>query len=291
MMRMGLRGIFAALGMALAMVPGTSSACTKCHQVPCSYVPAPAPAYQCVTEMVPYQVCRIVPRVQWQSISETVMERVCDTTFIDRPRVVCRPVYSTTYVQQCVTACRPVTETFYVNQCVTVCRPVTSVQQVTEYCMQTAIQYVSVPVKSHGCGLCHKPTPCGCATVAQTVCTPVPVVRNVCVTQYVPEVQTRQIPVTRTRMVPETKTISVPVVSCRMVSEVVTDKIPVTTFRCVPRTITRQVPITTCERVVETCYRPVTRMVPVCPAPAPVPTYAAPQAVPSMQSAVPTKQS
>ena len=57
-----------------------------------------------------------------------------------------------------------------------------------------------------------------------------------------------------------------------MVSEVVTDRIPVPNVRCVPKTITRRIPYPVCETVTETCYRPVTRMVPVRPGgPSPTP--------------------
>jgi hypothetical protein len=134
-------------------------------------------------------------------------------------------------------------------------------------------------VASRHCGLCGKTAPaCGCATVAQTCYTPVPVTRNISVTQLVSEIQTRQVPVTTTRFVPESREIKVPIVSCQMVSEVVTQKIPVVSFRCVPRQITRQVPYPVCETVAVTCYRPVTRMVPIVP-------VATPRAAPSGQTA------
>jgi hypothetical protein len=271
--------MLAALGFTLVGAPGMSWACTSCHQTPCVLVAAPAPAYQCVTEMVPYTVNRAVMRTQWQSITENVMVQEANTTYVERQRQVCRPVYDTTYVQRNITVCRPVSETTMVTQSVPVCRPVTTTQQVTEYCLQATTQLVTVPTAPHGCGLCGKTAPaCGCTTVAQTCYTRVPVTRNVQVTQYVSEMQTRQVPVTTMRLVSETKQVNIPLVSCRMVSEIVTEKIPVTTFRCVPKTITRQIPIPVCETVAVTCYRPVTRMVPVAPA-------ATPQAAPSSQAA------
>lgn len=285
-MRLWVRGVFAVLGIALVSAPGTSSACTTCHQTPCAMAPAPASAYQCVTEMVPYTVNRVVQRVQWQPVIETVMVKQANVTFVDQQRTVCRPVVDTTYVSRTITVCRPVCETTMVTQNVTVCRPVTTTCQVTEYCLQPTTQLVTVPTVSHACGHCGKVAPaCGHTTVAKTCLTPVPVVRDVQVTRMVPEVQTRQVPVTTTRIVSESKTIQVPVTNCRIVSEVITQKIPVTTFHCVPKTITRQVPVPVCETVAETCYRPVTRMVPVVCAPAPAPVYSAPQAAPSGQSA------
>jgi hypothetical protein len=210
---------------------------------------APAPAYQCVTEMVPYTVNRPVMRTEFREVTETIMVPEIDVTYVERQRVVCKPVFDRTTVQRTITTCRP--ETF--------------TQQVTEYCMQPTTQYVTVPVASHKCGHCGKVAPaCGCATVAQTCYTPVPVVR---------EVQC-------TRMVPETRVVDVPVVTCRMTQEVVTERIPITNVRCVPKQVTRRIPYPVCEVVTETCYRPVTRMVPCAPA-----TYAAPQAAPTAQTA------
>ena len=75
-----------------------------------------------------------------------------------------------------------------------------------------------------------------------------------------------------------------------MVQEVVTDRIPITRFHCVPKQITRQVPYPVCETVAVTCYRPVTRMVPIVyAAPAPAPTSQAAPA-PSDQATAPSKQ-
>lgn len=282
-MRIWIRGLLGALGILVLGAPGSLWACTTCHQTPCVIV-APQPAYQCVTEMVPYTVNRVVTRTAWRSVTETIMVREANTTFVECQRTICRPVYDTQYCQRTITVCRPVSETKMVTQCVQVCRPVTTTQQVTDYCLQPTTQLVNVPVQSHGCGICGKQAPaCGCVTVAQTCYQPVPVTRNVQVTQYIPEMQTRQVPVTCTRFVPETKTVNVPIVSCRMVSEVVNVKVPVTTFRCVPKEVTRQIPYPVCENVTVTCYRPVTRMVPCAPA-------ATPQAAPSGQSS-PSKQS
>lgn len=274
----------AAVGAALVASPAASRACHTCRQTPCVLVPAAMPAYQCVTEMVPYTVNRVVRRIEFREVTETIMAREVDVTYVERQRVVCKPVFDTTYVPRTVTTCRPVSETTTVTQTVTVCRPETTTQQVTEYCMQPTTQLVTVPAAPHKCGRCGKVAPaCGCVTVAQTCYTPVPVTRDVQVTRMVPEVQTRQVPVTRVQMVPETRTIDVPVTSCRIVREVVTEKVPVPNVRCVPRTITRRIPYPVCETVTETCYRPVTRMVPCAPVVSE--GYATPQAAPSSQAA------
>ena len=260
----------------------TALACHKCQKSPCVLV-APAPAMQCVTEMVPQTVYRTRTRMESRPVTETIMTRVANTQYVERPRTVCKPVFDTTYVQRTVFSCRPVSETTMVNQVVNVCRPVQTTQQVTDYVYQPTTQMVSVPARVPTCGKCGKVSyACGCVTVAQTCYTPVPTVRNVTVTQMVSEQQTRQVPVTTTRMVQEQRVENVPVRSCRMVTETVVDRVPITTFHCEPKQITRMVPYPVCETVAETCYRPVQRMVAVQYA-APAPT-AAPQVAPTGQA-------
>jgi hypothetical protein len=288
-MRVRAAGSLVVAAIALIMAPGTASACHKCHKSPCVLVPAPT--VQCVTELVPYTTYHNRVRTEFRPVTETIMVKQAETTFVERQRVVCKPVFDTTYIQRTISFCRPVSETTYVTQSYTVCRPVSTTRQVTEYCYQPSTRLVNVPVMTSGCGHCGKPKiACGCVTVAQTCYTPVPVVRNVVVTHMVSEVQTRQVPVTCTRLVRETKVENVPVTHCRMVQEVVTDRIPHTRFYCVPKQITRQIPYPVCETVAETCYRPVTRMVPIVyAAPAPAPTSQMAPA-PSGQATAPSKQ-
>jgi hypothetical protein len=277
---------FVLASMAVLTIAETASACHTCKQTPCVLAPAPLPAYQCVTEMVPYTVYKQRKRIEFEEVTETIMTRVPETTYVERQRMVCKKVWDTTYVPKTVNVCKPVSETTMVEQQYKVCKPVQTTRQVTEYCMQPTTTLVTVPV-AQKCGLCGKMKPaCGCQTVAQTTYTPVPVVRDVIETHLVAEIKTRQVPVTRTHMVRETKVENVPVRSCRMVNELVTDRIPVTTFHCVPKTITRKIPHPVCETVAETCYRPVKHVVPIVYAPAPAP-QAAP--VPTEQAA-PSKQ-
>ncbi len=278
-MRVRASGFVAGIGL-LLLAGQSASACNRCHRTPC--VMPQAPAVQCVTEMVPYTVMQNRTRIDYREETCTVMVREVETTFVDRQRVVCKPVFDTTTVQKTISVCRPVFQTDYVTENVTVCRPETTTRQVTETCMQAYTQLVSVPVAAGRCGRCgHAAPACGCQTVAQTCYRPVPVVRDVVETRMVPEVQSRQVPVTRCSIVREDKVIDVPIVHCRMVQETVTDKVPVCTVHCVPKTITRQIPVPVCEVVPVTCYRPVTRMVP-CAAP----QYAAatPQMAPSGQT-------
>ena len=283
----GRKARFLMASVALLAFAETASACHTCRKTPCVLAPAPAPAYQCVTEMVPYTVYRQRKRIEFQDVTETIMVRVPTTTFVERQRTICKPVWDTTYEQRVINVCKPVTETSVVNQEFAVCKPVTTTRQVTEYCMQPTTTLVTVPV-AQKCGLCGKVKPaCGCAVVAQTCYTPVPVVRDVVETHLVKEIQTRPISVFTTHLERETKVINVPIRHCRMVSEVVTERCPVTTFHCEPKTITRKVPYPVCETVAETCYRPVQRLVAVAPAV----VAPAPQAAPTpTEQAAPSKQ-
>jgi hypothetical protein len=282
-MRVRAAGLLGAFAAAFLATEGTAEACHTCRQTPCVLAPA-MPAYQCVTEMVPYTVTRPHVRTEFQEVTETIMVREVDVTYVERQRQVCRPVVDVTYVPRQVNVCRPVSETTTVTRNVTVCRPETTTRQVTDYYLQPTTQLVTVPVAApRTCGHCGKVAPaCGCATVAQTCYTPVPYTRDVQVTRMVPEVQTRQVPVTTTHLVRETVTKDVPVRTCRIVTETVTDRIPICTPRMVPKTVTRRIPYPVCEMVTETCYRPVTRMVPVVPAA--TAAVAAPQTGPSPQS-------
>ncbi len=285
-MRLRLAGYFAAALAALVSAPGTASACHQCRQSPCVLVAAPA--YQCVTEMVPQTFTHQRTRTEYRPVTETIMTRVADTTYVERQRVVCRPVFDTTYVQRTVTTCRPVSETQMVNQTINVCRPVSTTRQVNTFAYQPTTTLVSVPVMSPKCGHCGKARiACGCVTVAQTCYTPVPVVQDVVETRMVNEVQTRQVPLTTIRMVQESRVENVPVRNCRILQEVVTDRIPVVNFRCEPKQVTRNVPFPVCETVTETRMVPVRRMVAVVYA-APS-TYAAPQVAPAPRAA-PTGQ-
>ena len=288
-MQVRASGFLAAAATVFAVISGSGSAvaCGRCHQTPCVLVAAaPAPTVQCVTEMVPQTVYRTRTRIESRPVVETIMTRVADTHYVERPRVVCKPVFETNTVQRTVFTCRPVSETTMVNQSFTVCRPVQTTQQVTEVTYQPSTQLVSIPARVPTCGRCGKVRyACGCITVAQTCYTPVPTVRDVVVTQMIAEQQTRQIPVTTTRMVQESRVENVPIRTCRMVTETVVDRVPVTTFRCEPKQVTRMVPYPVCENVAETCYRPVQRMVAV------VPQYAAPSVAPAPQAVAPTGQS
>ena len=179
-MRLWMFGTVAALGM-MVLTSGTASACHRCRQTPCVIAP-PAPRVECVTDMVPYTVMKTRTRMDYQPVTETVMARVPETTWTERQRVVCKPVFDTATVQKRIMVRKPVYDTQYVNRTVTTCRPVTETHQVTTICMQPTTTYQTVPVtmKRGHCGLCGKSeVVCGCKTVAKTCYTPVPVVRDV----------------------------------------------------------------------------------------------------------------
>jgi hypothetical protein len=270
--------------LAVVTTAQPAQACHTCRQNPCVLVAQPA--YQCVTEMVPYTVMKNHWRTEYETVTQTVMVRQPITNYVERQRVVNKPVYDTIEIPRQRVVCKAIRETDYVTQTYTVCKPVQTTQQVPGYCMQPTTQLVTVPT-GHLCGLCHR-DPCGCKTVAQTTYTPVPVVRNVVTTTMVPETQTRQVPVHRTRYVQEVVNDVQRIRKCRYVQEVVTQRIPCTSWTCVPKTVTKQIPHRVCEQVAVTCYRPVTRMVP-CAAVAPVGYATGPVVAPSTQ-AVPSGQ-
>lgn len=288
-MRVRLMG-FVVAALAVAMTAQTASACQRCGHNPCVM-----PAYQCVTEMVPYTVMKNCWRTEYETVTKTVMVREPITNYVERQRVVCKPVYDTIEVPCQRVVCKPIHETDYVTQTYMVCKPVQTTQQVTTYCMQPTTQMVTVPVKHGLCGLCHK-NPCSCQTVAQTCYTPVPVVKDVVVTTMVPETKTRQVPIYRTRYVQEVVNDVRKITKCRMVQEVVTQKVPCVTWTCVPKTVNCRIPHRVCEQVAVTCYRRVSRMVPctyeTVAAPAPSSQVApSSQATPSTQApAAPSKQ-
>ncbi len=284
-MRVRAAGFLAtAAAFALLLAPGVASACHGCKKNPCVLVAAPA--YQCVTEMVPRTIYKTRTRMTFRPITETIMVPEAQTTFVERQRVVCKPVWDTQYVQRSYTYCRQVPETTYVTQYYTVCNPVTVTRQVTDYYLQPTTHLVAVPVTYSTCGHCGKAkTHCGCSIVAQTSYTPIPYLRTATFTELVSRTLSRQVPVTCIKIIPEVKVETIPIKTCRIIQDVVIERIPITTFRCVPKQITRQICIPVREPYAEVCYVPVQRMVPCAPAYYPAPTpgpapYPAPQAAP-----------
>lgn len=264
-----------------AFLAADASACHTCKRTPCA-MPAPQPAYRCVTEMVPYTVMKTRTKVDYVPETRTVMGYEPETTFVQKTCTVMRPVYDTKYITRHYTIARPVYDTSYVTQNYTVCRPVSTTRQVTEYCMQPTSWTETVPVMARAstgcCGMgllcgkfhgssCGGLTQVGCQTVTRTSYTPVPVVRNVVETTMINETHSRQVEVKTCRMVTEQKVETVPIKVCRMVPEVRTVQVPVTRMKCVPKTVTRMVPVCSKEVVPVTCYKPVRRMVPTYPEP------------------------
>jgi hypothetical protein len=303
-----MRGMTRVLGMALAAVglgTGGASACHTCKATPCA-MPV-QPAFECVTEMVPYTVMKKRVRTEYIPVQKTIMVKQPITQVVERQRVVCRPVYETSYIQRQRVVCRPVHDTSYVTRQDVVCRPVQTTREVTACVMQpyTTTEVVPTYVKTGGCGLgllcgkrhgghCGGVSPAGCVEVTRTCYQPTMVTRQVVETQMVQEVVTRQVPVTTTRMVQEVVVENVPVTHCRMVREVVVDRVPdVCGYQCVPKVVTKMVKRKVCETVPVTCYRKVKRMVPLVAA-APVHdtlVAATPQGpLATGQAAIPTGQ-
>ena len=205
------------------------------------------PAYQCVTEMVPYTVYKNECGRSTRPCTKTVMVREPVTNYVERQRVVCKPVYDTIEVPCQRVVCKPIHETDYVTQTYTVCRPVQTTQQVTTYCMQPTTQLVTVPVRPQ-----VRPLPQGSLRLQDRGLHdlhPGAGGQGRGLTTMVPETQTRQVPIHRTRYVQEVVNDVKRITKCRMVQEVVTQKVPCVTWVCVPKTVTKQIPHRVCEQV------------------------------------------
>ena len=257
-------GWLAATALVALFAGETAFACHTCKQTPCVLVSPPEPAYECVTEMVPFTVMKSRTRVDLVPVcTKTVMEKKIDIEYDVQTRTACKPVFDTVFQTRCITVCRPVCETTLICQSYAVCRPVTTTRQVTEYCRKPFTELVTVPVKNQ-CGRCgHSQGGCTCMTVARTCYKRVPVVRDVTETHMVTEVQTRMVPLVRWHMVREQKTENVPVTVCRMVNQVIRVKVPRLVVHCEAKQLQYKTAVLTCEEVPVTVYRPVTRMVPV----------------------------
>lgn len=264
----------AAAILAVAPAGPNASACHTCGKTPCTLAPAPAPAFECVTEMVPCTIMKSRTRVDLvPAYTKTVTETKIDIVYDEQIQPVCRTIFDTVFQTRCVTVCRPVCETKMVCQPYTVCRPVTKTQQVTEYCLQPYTEYVTIPVKGK-CGHSGHAAGCGtCQTVARTCYRRVPVVREVTETCMVTEVRTQMVPVVHWRMVPEKRIEPCPVTVVRMVNDTVRVRVPRMVVRCVPKTLVYKKAVLTCDEIPVTVYRPVVKMVPVvAPCPQAVPT-------------------
>jgi hypothetical protein len=264
----------AAAILAIAPAGPNASACHTCGQTPCTLAPPPAPAFECVTEMVPWTIMKSRTRVDLvPAYTKTVTETKIDIVYDEQVQPVCRLVFDTVFQTRCVTVCWPVCETTMVCQPYTVCRPVTRTRRVTEYRLRPYSECVAVPVKGQ-CG--HSGPAAGwgtCQTRARTCYRRVPVVREVTETCMVTEVRTQMVPVVHWRMVPERRIEPCPVTVVRMVNDTVRVRVPRMVFRCVPRTLVYRKAVLTCEEIPVTVYRPVVRMVPVvAPGPQAVPT-------------------
>ena len=254
----------AAVVLTVSLAGETALACHTCKQTPCVITPPTAPAFECVTEMVPFTITKTKTRVDLVPVcTKTIMETKIDTVYDEQIRTVCKPVYDTVFVDRCINLCRPVCETTMVCQSYQVCRPVTTTRQVTEYCLKPYTELVTVPVQSK-CGRCgHSKGGCTCMTLARTCYKRVPVVREVNETCMVTEVLNQMVPVVHWRMVPEQRVEKVPVTTCRMVNDTVRVRVPRLVFRCVPKTLVYKTAVLSCEEIPVTVYRPVVKMVPV----------------------------
>ena len=134
--------------LVVSLAVKTVFACDTCKQTPCVIAAPPAPAFKCVTEMVPVTVMKTKTTVDLVPVcTKTVMETKIDTVYDEQTTNVCKPVFDTVFEDRCMTVCRPVCETTMVCQSYRVCRPVTTTRCVTEYCLKPYTEVVTVPVQ------------------------------------------------------------------------------------------------------------------------------------------------
>jgi hypothetical protein len=258
-------------------------ACGTCGHTPCVIVPAAAPTFTCVTEMVPVTVMKTRTSVELVPAgTKTVMETKIDTVYDEQTQTVCKTIYDTDFEPRCTTVCRLAFETVMVCQKYTVCRPVTTTRCVTEYRMEPYTEQVRVPCGAK-CGHVGSASGGSCNTIARTCYRRVPVVREVCETQLISEVRSQMVPTIRAHTVAEKTVEMVPVTTCRVVSDVVRIKVPRLVFRTVPKTLVYKKAVASCEEIPVTVYQPVFKMVPV--------VEPSPQRMPSSQAAtIPSNQ-
>jgi hypothetical protein len=248
---------------------------------------APAPAFKCVTEMVPFTVTKTKTTVDLVPVcTKVVMETKIDIVYDEQRQTVCKPVFDTVVETRCSTVCRPVCETTMVCQSARTCRPVTSTRCVTEYCLQPYTELVTVHCRKK-CGFCGDTAgACACNTLARTRYKRVPVQREITETRMVSEVSTQMVPVVHWRMVYEQRIDKVPVTICRMVNQDVRVKVPRLVFRSVPKTLVYKTAVLKCQEIPVTVLRPVIRMVPVAQPTPQVAPSAQEGASPSTQASV-----
>ena len=68
--------------LTVSLAGNTVLACHTCKQTPCVMTPPPAPAFECVTEMVPFTITKTKTRVDLVPVcTKTVMETKIDIVY------------------------------------------------------------------------------------------------------------------------------------------------------------------------------------------------------------------
>ena len=176
---------------------------------------------------------------------------------------------------------KPVYETTMVEQPYTVCRPVTTCRQevVEMRLLRAAVHHgaragrrakgpragrgvrLRAAAGSSAASTKKKVTAtvavqCPPRTVSQRVFVSRPVVRNVTETRYVRETMVRQVPVQTCRMVAEERVETIPVTTCQYVAEERVEPYEVRPARWWPRSASRRSPSPTCQYVAEERVEP-----------------------------------
>lgn len=241
----------------LASVAGGLALSLSARSAPAQWFPAGDPCNQCAVStaaIAPVQTVACAPvhvqAVQCQCavpVARTTYQTVPVTEYHEVKQTVQKPVYETAYVDQQVTEYRPVTEVRTAQVPITTYEDVTEFQTVTRDQGFWQTSYACVP-KVSACAYDPRPGFLGwlnrTSYSMRSAMTPSVVSQR----QWVPNVVTTQVPVTRrvarqgvrevaynvTRMEPYTTTRKVAVNKVRYETQVVSKHVPVTTYRSVP---------------------------------------------------------
>jgi hypothetical protein len=173
---------------------------------------------------------------------------------------VMKPVYETSSRTENYTVLRPVTtcQTRYVDQGYmaqqTVMKPGWPSTRLRWSGGGTAVDPATGLAVYQRPGLYWEQTPHGTYEV-QNVWQPNVVPQQVQTTNYVPQIESREVPVTTVRYQPETVVRKVPVQTCRIEQQQIVKKVPVTVMKPIEERVEVKTPVKVCRWVSETQVR------------------------------------
>jgi hypothetical protein len=223
-----------------------------------------------------YTVQKPVYETQFRDNSYTRIKYIQETGEREEVYTVNKPVYETGEREETYTVMKPVYETSSRVENYTVMRPVTTCQ--TRYVDQgfmaqqtvmkpswpatrlhwsgggTAVDPATGLAVYQRPGLYWEQTPRGTYEV-QNVWQPNVVPQQVQTTNYVPQVESRAVPVTTVRYQPETVVRKVPVQTCRIEQQQIVKKVPITVMKPVEERVEVKTPVKVCRWISETQVR------------------------------------